>query len=78
MKDLLMIQEIEKAISSVFGEIDGSNPFRDLQFTMQRMIAWNSTIYDPGKDIDEQEFGEILDQEGDYEERASRLMGDMV
>ena len=82
MADLLMIHdktgEIEAAISSVFGEIDESNPFRDLQFTVQRMIARNSTIYDTGKDIDEQEFGEILNRKGEYEERAGKLLGDMV
>ena len=79
MTDLLKIHDtteaIEAAISSVFGEISESSPFRDLQFTVQRMIARNSTIYDPGKDIDEQEFGEILDRKGDYEERAGKLMG---
>ena len=80
MTDLLKIHDkteaIEAAISSVFGEIDENNPFRDLQFTVQRMIARNSTIYDPGKDIDEQEFGEILERKGEYEERAGKLLGE--
>ena len=82
MQDLLIIHDtadvIEKSISSVFGEIGDDNLFRNLQFTVERMITRNSVIYDPEKDFDKQEIGEILEQRGDYEERAGRLLGNVV
>lgn len=80
MQDLLIIHDttevIETAISSIFGEIGEDNLFRNLQFTIQRLITRNSVIYDPEKDFGDQEIGEILEQNGNYEERAARLLGE--
>ena len=43
---------------------------------MIRIILRNASIYDPEKNLDEQEIGELLDMSGNYEERAGRLMGE--
>jgi hypothetical protein len=47
-----------------------------LQKALFRLISRNASIYDPEKDIDEQEIGELLDMSGNYEERAGRLLGE--
>ena len=76
--DLLIINDaaddIADSISSVFGEIGEEGRFGELQRAVFRLISRNSTIYDPEEDIGE--IGEILDQRGNYEERAGRLMGE--
>ncbi len=78
--DLLIINDaaddIADSISSVFGEIGEEGRFGELQRAVFRLISRNAAIYDPGKDIDEQEIGELLDMSGNYEERAGRLMGE--
>ena len=78
--DLLIINDaaddIADSISSVFGEIGEEGRFGELQKALFRLISRNSTIYDPEEDIGE--LGEILDQRGNYEERARKIMGDMV
>ena len=78
--DLLIINDaaddIADSISSVFGEIGEEGRFGELQRAVFRLISRNSTIYDPEEDIGE--IGEILDQRGNYEERASKLLGSMV
>ena len=80
--DLLIINDaaddISEAISSIFGEIGEEGRFGELQRALFRLITRNAPIYDPEQDIDDQELGEILDQKGDYEERASRLLGTMI
>ena len=80
MQDLLIIHDtadvIEKSISSVFGEIGEEGRFGELQCALSRLILRNASIYDPEKDIDEQEIGELLDMSGNYEERAGRMMGE--
>ncbi len=59
--DLLIINDaaddISQAISSVFGEIGEEGRFGELQCALFRLISRNSAIYDPQKDIDEQEIG---------------------
>ena len=45
---------------------------RQLQTALFRLISRNAAIYDPEEDIGE--IGEILDQCGNYEERAGRLL----
>ena len=78
LTDLLIINDaaddIADSISSVFGEIGEEGRFGGLQRAVFRLISRNSTIYDPEEDIGE--IGEILDQRGNYEERAGRLMGE--
>ena len=70
-------EAISEAISSVFGEIgEEEGRFGELQCALSRIILRNASIYDPEKDIDEQEIGELLDMSGNYEERAGRLMGE--
>ena len=80
MTDLLIIHDaaeaISEAISSIFGEIGEEGRFGELQRALFRLISRNASIYDPEKDIDEQEIGELLDMSGNYEERAGRLMGE--
>ena len=80
MQDLLIIhyaaEAISEAISSVFGEIGEEGRFEELQCALSRIIIRNASIYNPEKDIDEQEIGELLDMSGNYEERAGRLMGE--
>ena len=80
MIDLLIIHDaaeaISDAISSVFGEIGEEGRFGELQRALFRLISRTASIYDPEKDIDEQEIGELLDMSGNYEERAGRLMGE--
>ena len=49
---------------------------RQLQTALFRLISRNAAIYDPEKDIDDQEIGRVLDQHGDYEQRAGRLLGE--
>ena len=82
MTDLLIINDaaddIADSISSVFGEIGEEGRFGELQKALFRLISRNSVIYDPEEDIDEQEIGAILDHHGDYQERASRLLGTMI
>ena len=78
--DLLIINDavddIADSISSVFGEIGEEGRFGELQRAVFRLISRNSTIYDPEEDIGE--IGDIMDQRGNYEERASKLLGSMV
>ena len=78
--DLLIINDaaddIADSISSVFGEIGEEGRFGELQRAVFRLISRNTAIYDPEEDIGE--IGEILDQRGNYEERASKLLGSMV
>ena len=78
--DLLIINDaaddIADSISSVFGEIGEEGRFGELQKAVFRLISQNAAIYDPEEDIGE--IGEILDQRGNYEERASKLLGSMV
>ena len=78
--DLLIINDvaddIADSISSVFGEIREEGRFGKFQRAVFRLISRNAAIYDPEKDIDEQEIGELLDMSGNYEERAGRLMGE--
>ena len=78
--DLLIINDaaddIADSISSVFGEIGEEGRFGELQSTLFRLISRNASIYDPEEDIGE--IGDILDQRGNYEERASKLLGSMV
>ena len=78
--DLLIINhaadDIADSISSVFGEIGEEGRFGELQCALSRIILRNASIYDPEKDLDEQEIGELLDMSGNYEERAGRLMGE--
>ena len=78
--DLLIINDaaddIADSISSVFGEIGEERRFGELQRAVFRLISRNAAIYDPEKDIDEQEIGELLDMSGNYEERAGRMMGE--
>ena len=77
--DLLIINDaddIADSISSVFGEIGEEGRFGELQKAVFRLISRNAPIYDPEEDIGE--IGEILDQRGNYEERASKLLGSMV
>ena len=78
MTDLLIIHDaaeaISEAISSVFGEIGEEGRFGELQRAVFRLISRNAAIYDPEEDIGE--IGEILDQRGNYEERAGRMMGE--
>ena len=78
--DLLIINDaaddIADSISSVFGEIGEEGRFGELQRALFCLISRNASIYDPEKDIDEQEIGELLDMSGNYEERAGRLMGE--
>ena len=78
--DLLIINDaaddISDAISSIFGEIGEEGRFGELQCALSRLILRNAAIYDPEKDIDEQEIGELLDMSGNYEERAGRMMGE--
>ena len=78
--DLLIINDaaddIADSISFVFGEIGEEGRFGELQRAVFRLISRNAAIYDPEEDIGE--IGEILDQRGNYEERASKLLGDMV
>ena len=78
--DLLIINDaaddIADSISSVFGEIGEEGRFGELQKAVFRLISQNAAIYDPEEDIGE--IGEILDQRGNYEERASKLFGSMV
>ena len=78
--DLLIINDaaddIVDSISSVFGEIGEEGRFGELQRALFRLISRNAAIYDPEKDIDEQEIGKLLDMSGNYEERAGRLMGE--
>ena len=80
MTDLLIIHDsteaISEAISSVCREIGEEGRFGELQRAVFRLIPRNAAIYDPKKDIDDQEIGEILDMSGNYEERAGRLMGE--
>ncbi len=80
MTDLHIINDsaeaISEAISSVFREIGEEGRFGKLQCALSRIIPWNASIYDPERDIDEQEIGELLDMNGNYEERAGRLMGE--
>jgi hypothetical protein len=66
--------DISQTISSSFDEIGEEGRFGELQRALFSLISRNSTIYDPVEDIGE--VGEILDQKGDYEERAGRLMGE--
>ena len=47
-----------------------------MQRAVFRLISRNAAIYDPKEDIDEQEIGELLDMNGNYEERAGRMMGE--
>ncbi len=77
--DLLIINDaddIADSISSVFGEIGEEGRFGELQKAVFRLISRNAAIYDPEEDIGE--IGEIPDQRGNYEERASKLLGSMV
>ena len=78
--DLLIINDaaddIADSISSVFGEIGEEGRFGELQRALFRLISRNAAIYDPEKDIDDQEIGRVLDQHGDYEQRAGRLLGE--
>ena len=78
--DLLNINDaaddIADSISSVFGEIGEEGRFGELQRAVFRLISRNAPIYDPEEDIGE--IGEILDQRGNYEERARKIIGDMV
>ena len=74
MTDLFIINDAAEAISSVFGEIGEEGRFGELQRAVFRLISRNAPIYDPEKDIDDQEIGEILDQREDYEERDGRLL----
>lgn len=78
--DLLIINDtaddIADSISSVFGEIREEGRFGELQCALSRIILRNAAIYDPEKDIDEQEIGELLDMNANYEERAGMLMGE--
>ena len=80
MTDLLIIHDAAEAISedirSIFGEIGEEGRFGELQRALFCLISRNASIYDPEKDIDEQEIGELLDMSGNYEERAGRLMGE--
>ena len=78
--DLLIINDaaddITDSINSVFGEIGEEGRFGEFQRAVFRLISRNSAIYDPEEDIGE--IGEILDQRGNYEERARKIIGDMV
>ncbi len=78
--DLLIINDaaddIADFISSIFGEIGEEGQFGELQCALSRIILRNAAIYDPEKDLDEQEIGELLDMSGNYEERAGRMMGE--
>ena len=78
--DLLIINDaaddIADSISFIFGEIGEEGRFGELRRALFRLISRNAAIYDPEKDIDEQEIWELLDMSGNYEERAGRLMGE--
>ncbi len=79
--DLLIIDDaaddIADSVSAIFGEIGEEGRFGELQKALFRLISRNASIYDPEEE-DIGEIGEILDQRGNYEERASKLLGSMV